>query len=96
MLSQKICRTQTRLTSHFWGQSTLSAQNLDQLIANVKEAFDELPLDACKRVWLTAQTVMNLILLVNKSNNYTLQQLARSQSPILYAIISCSGYHAER
>ncbi len=41
------------------------------------EAFKDLPLDVCKRVWSTAQIVMNSILLVDGGNNYALPHVGK-------------------
>ena len=43
-------------------------KNIDELIAHVQEAFAELPLDVCRKVWMTAQIVMNH-LLIHQGNN---------------------------
>jgi hypothetical protein len=51
--------------------------NLDELIANVKEAYAKLPLDVCRHVWSTAQIVMNSILLCNGENDYKLPHVGK-------------------
>ena len=53
------------------------SRNLDELIANVEEAYDELPLDVCKHVWSTAQMCMNSIILCNGGNNYELLHVGK-------------------
>ncbi len=55
------------------------SRNLDKLIANVEEAFNELPLDICRHVWSTstAQIVMNSIILRKGGNNYKLPQVGK-------------------
>jgi hypothetical protein len=55
------------------------SNNIEELIANVMEAIEDLPLDVCKRVWSTAQIVMNSILLVdvNGGNNYALPHVSK-------------------
>ena len=58
-------------------QFTKQSDNLDELIANVEEAYDELPLDVCKHVWSTAQMCMNSILLRNGGNDYKLPHVGK-------------------
>ena len=41
-------------------------------MVNVMEAFHEFPLETCKKVWTTAQMVMNEILRCNGGNTYKL------------------------
>jgi hypothetical protein len=53
------------------------AQNLDELIANVEEAYAELPLDVCRHVWSTAQIVLNSILLSDGGNQYKLPHIGK-------------------
>ena len=53
------------------------SRNLDELIANVEEAYDELPLDVCKHVWSTAQMCMNSIILRNGGNDYKLPHVGK-------------------
>jgi len=48
------------------------ANNLNEMIEIVHEAYADLPLDVCKNVWTTAQLVMNQILLCNGGNDYKL------------------------
>ncbi len=55
------------------------AANLNELIANVEEAYTELPLDVCRHIWSTAQIVMNSILLSNGSNQYKLPHIGMMQ-----------------
>jgi hypothetical protein len=43
----------------------------------MEEAYDELPLDVCKRVWSTAQMCMNLIILRNGGNDYKLPHVGK-------------------
>ena len=52
-------------------------KNIDELTAHVQEAFTKLPLDICRKVWRTAQTVMNQILLHNGNNNYELPRVGK-------------------
>ena len=52
-------------------------KNIDELIAHVHEAFDELPLDICCKVWTTAKIVMNQIILRNGNNDYKLQNIGK-------------------
>ena len=52
-------------------------KNIDELIAHVHEAFDELPLDICCKVWTTAQIVMNQIILQNGNNDYKLPHIRK-------------------
>jgi len=51
--------------------------NIDELIAHVHKAFDELPLDICCEVWTTAQIAMNQILIQNGNNNYKLPYIGK-------------------
>lgn len=53
------------------------SRKMDELIANAMEAFDDLPLDVCKRVWSTTQIVTNSILLVDGSNNYAIPHVGK-------------------
>ena len=53
------------------------SRNLDELIANVEEAFDELPHDICRHVWSTAQIVMNSIILCEGGNDYKLPHVGK-------------------
>jgi hypothetical protein len=52
-------------------------RNIDELIANVEEAYDELPLNVCKQVWSTAQMCMNSIILCNGGNDYKLPHVGK-------------------
>jgi hypothetical protein len=60
----------------FWAIQLLQyqkpAKNLYEMIANVHEAYADLPVNVCKRVWTTAQLVMNHVLLCNAGNDYRL------------------------
>ena len=47
------------------------------MIAIVHEAYADLPLDVCKNVWMTAQLVMNQVLLCNGGNNYKLPHVGK-------------------
>ena len=49
-----------------------NAYMIDQLMVNVMEAFHEFPRKICKKVWTTAQMVMNEILICGGDNNYKL------------------------
>ena len=53
------------------------AQNLNDLIANVEEAYTKLPLDVCRHVWSTAQIVINSILLSDGGNQYKLPHIGK-------------------
>ncbi len=53
------------------------AKNLDEQIANVEEAYAELPLDVCGHVWSTAQIVMNSVLLSAGGNQYKLPHIGK-------------------
>ena len=55
------------------------SKNIDELIDNVHQAYADMPLDVCKRVWTTAQVVMNSILLADGGNNYALPHVAKSK-----------------
>jgi hypothetical protein len=53
------------------------AKNIDEFCAHVLEAFADLPLDVCKKVWTTAQIVMNQILIQNGNNDYKLPHVGK-------------------
>ncbi len=53
--------------------------NLDELIANVEEAYDNLPLDVCRQVWSMVQMVMNSIILSDGGNQYKLPHVGKMQ-----------------
>ena len=57
-----------------------NASNIEELIAHVSEAFDELPLDVCRRVWTTAQMVMNEIIIANGDNKYKLPHASKEKA----------------
>jgi len=56
-----------------------NAYTIDQLMVNVLEAFHEFPLETCKKVWTTAQMVMNEILLCGGNNNYKLPHAGKDK-----------------
>jgi hypothetical protein len=58
-------------------QYSKPAKNLDELIANVEEAYAELPIDVCRHVWSTAQIIMNSILLSAGGNEYKLPHIGK-------------------
>jgi hypothetical protein len=53
------------------------ANNLDEMIKIVHEAYTDLPLDVCKNVWTTAQLVMNQVLQCNGGNDYKLPHVGK-------------------
>ena len=53
------------------------AKNVDELVTHVQEAFAKLPLDVCRKVWTTAQIVMNQIILHNGNNDYKLPHVGK-------------------
>ena len=53
-------------------QYTKYAKNVDKLMVNVLEAYNELPLDTCKKVWTTAQMVMKEVICNGGGNIYKL------------------------
>ena len=53
------------------------AKNINELCAHVLKAFVNLPLDVCKKVWMTAQIVMNKILIHNGNNDYKLPHVGK-------------------
>ena len=53
------------------------AKNIDELIAHVQEAFTELPLNICHKVWTTAQIVMSHILIHQGNNDYKLPHVGK-------------------
>jgi hypothetical protein len=59
------------------------AKNVDELVAHVQEAFAKLPLDVCRKVWSTAQIVMNQILLHNGNNDYKLPHVGKLKTETL-------------
>ena len=56
-----------------------NAYTIDQLMVNVMEAFHEFPLETCKKVWTTAQMVMNEILLCGGDNTYKLPHAGKDK-----------------
>jgi len=56
-----------------------NAYTIDELMVNVLEAFDEFPLETCKKVWTTAQMVMNEILLCHGDNSYKLPHAGKDK-----------------
>ena len=59
-------------------QNQKPAKNINEMIDHVMEAYQDLPLDICKRVWMTAQLVMrNQVLLINGGNNYKLPHVGK-------------------
>jgi hypothetical protein len=54
-----------------------SPKDVDEMIEHVMEAYRDLPLDICKRVWTTAQLVMNQVLLINGGNDYKLPHVGK-------------------
>lgn len=60
-------------------QWTKTSDTIDKLITHVLEAFQELPLDVCKKVWTTAQMVMNEIIRCNGNNNYKLPHAGKDK-----------------
>ena len=54
-----------------------SPTNIDELIVHVQEAFAELPLDVCRKVWMTAMIVMNHILIHQVNNDYKLPHVGK-------------------
>jgi hypothetical protein len=61
------------------------AKNIDEMIEHVMEAYRDLPLEVCKRVWTTAQLVMNQVLLIGGGNDYKLLHVAKLK------IVSANG-----
>jgi hypothetical protein len=54
-------------------QYTKATKNMDEFVAHVKEAYEELSLDTCKKVWTSLQMVMNEIILCGGDNRYKLK-----------------------
>ena len=52
---------------------------MEELIDHVKEAYNELPLPVCIKVWTTAQMVMNEIIIHNGHNTYKLPHAAKDK-----------------
>ena len=48
-------------------------------MTNVMEAFHEFPLETCKKVWTTAQMVMNEVLLCQGNKNYKLPHAGKDK-----------------
>ena len=53
-------------------QHKYPSSNIEELMMNVRRAYNEMPLDACKKLWTTAQMVMNEILRCGGDNTYKL------------------------
>ena len=60
-------------------QYQMVAITIDDLIQNVKDAFKDLSLEVCIKVWSTAQMVMNEIIIVGGSNNYKLPHAGKDK-----------------
>ena len=52
----------------------------DELIAVVRETFENFPLEKCKKVWTTLQMVMDEVLKANGGNNYKLPHMSKSNT----------------
>jgi hypothetical protein len=52
-------------------------RNIDELIAQVHEAFAKFPLDICFKVWTTVQIVMNQMFIHNDNNDYKLPHIGK-------------------
>ena len=73
-------------------------KNIDELIANATQAFLEYPLDFCKKVWTTAQMVMNEIIRCEGGNTYKLPHaqkdaIVRSQKRDIPLRLPCQAMH---
>jgi hypothetical protein len=55
------------------------SKDMEELMANVDAALDDLPLEVCIKVWTTAQMVMNEILLADGNNNYKLPHAGKDK-----------------
>lgn len=80
-------------------QYRASCYNVDQLIDAVNEAFDNMPTDTLNRVFLTLQSVMELIMKYDGCNRYKLPHMNKdklSLSGPLPVSISCTSdlHHA--
>ena len=53
-------------------QHQYPSNNIDELMENVVKAYNDMPLEACKKLWTTAQMVMNEIIRCNGDNTYKL------------------------
>jgi hypothetical protein len=60
-------------------QYTKPSKNIDELIAHVQEAYEELSLHTCKKVWTSLQMVMNEIILCGGNNNYKLTHASKEK-----------------
>jgi hypothetical protein len=49
----------------------------DELIAVVREMFNNFPLKKCKKVWSTLQMVMDEVLKANGNNDYKLSHMGK-------------------
>jgi hypothetical protein len=79
-------------------QYTKPSKNIDELIANATQAFLEYPLDFCKKVWTTAQMVMNEIIRCEGGNTYKLPHaqkdaIVRSQKRDIPLRLPCQAMH---
>ena len=54
-------------------------KNVNELMAAVQSAFQELPLDTCKKVWTTLQMVYNEVIRHNGDNNYKLPHAGKDK-----------------
>ncbi len=87
-LGHQLCHPAGELARHKYSGSHLFSANSvvavsktgtesQQAIANVEEAYAKLPLDICRHIWLTAQIVMNSILLSDGGNQYKLPHIGK-------------------
>ena len=79
-------------------QYTKLSENIDKLIENATQAFLEYLMDLCKKVWTTAQTVMNIFILCSGGNTYKLlhagkDAILRSQKQDIPLCLPCQAMH---
>jgi len=60
-------------------QHTRSTKNIDELVDAVKESFEQLHYSKLNNVFLTLQTVMDEIILVNGRNNYKIKHMSKAK-----------------
>ena len=60
-------------------QQEVVCNNIDELIARVEQAYWDLPLETCEKVWVTLQMVMNEIIINGGNNGYKLPHMGKDK-----------------
>ena len=60
-------------------KDTKIAHTIEELMENVREAYQELPMDTCCKVWTTLQMVMNEIIRAGGDNTYKLPHAGKDR-----------------